>query len=681
MFFDDCNLALLKPKYKLDRSAAIPMQYVKRDIDLYSDNELIAASGDVLAYDVEVYPNYFCVSFKHIKSGKVAVFEYSPDNNFSIQKLKWVMENFTLVGFNNKKFDRVILWAALEGYAPRVLHEITVKLIVDDVYYTDIVEQYGLFQLGTNEIDLIEVAPLKASLKMYAARLHCKRMQDLPFEPNKFLERDEAEIIKLYNINDLDNTILLYKELLPQIKLREQLSNEYGQDLRSLSDAQIAEHVICSELKKVLGYYPKRPNIAPGSTFKYQIPEFISFQTPVLQEILEIVRNTNFYLSDVDEDGDGGGKIMMPPELADRDICIGSSVYRMGIGGLHSSESCVTHRGDANTLLIDRDVASFYPNIILLLRLFPKHLGEAFLVIYDSLVQKRLTAKNEADKLKAQTKIDQMVVAVRQIFNECVVISESGKIIINGSFGKLGNKYSRLFSPDLMIQVTITGQLSLLMLIEAMELQGIPVVSGNTDGVVMKCPAHKYDELNAVVRNWEMKTRFKTEETQYSAVYSRDVNNYIAIKTNGDVKTKGVFSEKGSALNSRLSKNPESLICSDALVAFLKDGTPIDKTIFDCNKIERFVTVRNVKGGAHKDGVYLGKAVRFYYAVGESGTINYISSGNTVPNSDGAKPLMDLPDQFPTDVDYGRYVRETENMLQSVGYYGTKELLSRPKLF
>ena len=130
-----------------------------------------------------------------------------------------------------------------------------------------------------------------------------------------------------------------------------------------------------------------------------------------------------------------------------------------------------------------------------------------------------------------------------------------------------------------------------------------------------------------------------------------------------------------------MSKNPESLICSDALVAFLKDGTPIDKTIFDCNKIERFVTVRNVKGGAHKDGVYLGKAVRFYYAVGESGTINYISSGNTVPNSDGAKPLMDLPDQFPTDVDYGRYVRETENMLQSVGYYGTKELLSRPKLF
>ena len=41
----------------------------------------------------------------------------------------------------------------------------------------------------------------------------------------------------------------------------------------------------------------------------------------------------------------------------------------------------------------------------------------------------------------------------------------SKKIQINGSFGKLGSKYSLLYAPDLLLQTTITGQLALLMLI------------------------------------------------------------------------------------------------------------------------------------------------------------------------------------------------------------------------
>lgn len=62
------------------------------------------------------------------------------------------------------------------------------------------------------------------------------------------------------------------------------------------------------------------------------------------------------------------------------------------------------------------------------------------------------------------------------------------KIVLNGTFGKLGSKYSFLYSPNLMIQVTITGQLALLMLIEALEAAGISVVSANTDGIVSRCP-------------------------------------------------------------------------------------------------------------------------------------------------------------------------------------------------
>ncbi|WP_202050083.1 hypothetical protein, partial [Acinetobacter baumannii] len=248
----------------------------------------------------------------------------------------------------------------------------------------------------------------------------------------------------------------------------------------------------------------------------------------------------------------------------------------MGVGGLHSSESCIAHLAKDGYLLIDRDVASFYPNIILNLGLFPKHLGSAFLTVYRSLVERRL-------KAKGLTKSSDLSIAE---LNK--VIADSIKITINGSFGKLGSKYSNLYSPDLLIQVTLTGQLSLLMLIEALYLNGINVVSANTDGIVIKPRMTQYNLLNEIVKSWENHTKFETEETQYRAIFNRDVNNYIALKKHFDkeskqwldtfpqgtkldkrVKGKGVFAEAD------IWKNPANGICVDALIAFLDEGKPI----------------------------------------------------------------------------------------------------------
>jgi hypothetical protein len=230
-----------------------------------------------------------------------------------------------------------------------------------------------------------------------------------------------------------------------------------------------------------------------------------------------------------------------------------------------------------------------------------------------------------------------------------------------------------------MLQVTITGQLVLLMLIEMLEDAKIAVISGNTDGIVSKYHKDRHNEVRAIIAEWERQTNFKTEETRYSAVFSRDVNSYCAIKTDGGepearflderlgVKTKGAFSERGSALNSILSKNPEALICTDALISFLKNGTSIEKTIKECKDIRRFLSVKNVKGGGEKNGVYLGKVVRWYYPKNEAGYIAYVSSGNKVGKTDGARPVMDLPTEFPEDVNYDWYINEAIEMLYDCG--------------
>ena len=65
----------------------------------------------------------------------------------------------------------------------------------------------------------------------------------------------------------------------------------------------------------------------------------------------------------------------------------------------------------------------------------------------------------------------------------------------------------------------------------------------------------------------------------------------------------------------------------------------------------------------------MGKVVRWYYAKNEVGTINYVLSGNTVPRSEGAKPLMDLPVCLPEDLDYKWYINEANEILKEIAFY------------
>jgi hypothetical protein len=218
------------------------------------------------------------------------------------------------------------------------------------------------------------------------------------------------------------------------------------------------------------------------------------------------------------------------------------------------------------------------------------------------------------------------------------------------------------------------------MLIEDLTLANFKVISANTDGVITLVPTEREGEFNDIINLWEQKLEFKTEKTNYKMLLNRDVNNYLALKESSEpnskyydeqlgFKTKGIYSERGSAQNSLLSKNPETYICSMAVMNFLKNKVPIKETIENCKDIRKFVSVRKVEGGAHKDGQYLGKVVRWYYANDEQGTINYVRSGNNVPKSEGAKPVMDLPLDFPNDLNYEWYITEANNMLYDLGFY------------
>lgn len=589
----------------------------------------------LLSLDIEVLPNYFLVGLKDIVSGEVKQFEMfgvSTKLETSVKKeLHKIMLTSSTFGFNSNNYDLPLIVYALEGATCKDIHSASSDIINKAQPYWMTYRNLGIEPRPYDHFDICEPSPaVMISLKNYGSRIGSKRLQDFYLDPNTNISGNATQLLKKYNINDLDTTIDLYNSIKGRIDLRVSLGNQYNMDLRSKSDAQIAETVIVSELEKS-GAKVSKPTLPRDYQARYTPPTYITFKTENLNELLRMVKSIKFEL-------DSNGSVMLPKRLADKKIVIGQTVYNMGIGGLHSQEKSLSIKSNDKYVLRNADFTSYYPFIIINNRLYPKHLGRKFLDIYKGIVDRRLRAKIAGDKLTA----------------------DSLKITINGSFGKFGSKYSKLYSPDLLLATTITGQLTLLMLIEAFELNGIRVVSANTDGLEYYCPRDKIKLAEALIFDLELDTGFQMEHGEYIALHAKDVNNYVAVYSD-HVKSKGLYAE------TTLSKGRSTPIVYTAIRKYLFDGYPLRKTIKECSDMNEFVSARTVKGGGQYDGDILGKVVRWYYSTKSKGCITYTSNGNKVPKTDGCKPMMELLNHIPNDLDYDWYVNEAISKLKDLG--------------
>ena len=572
--------------------------------------------------DIECYTNYFLVLIKIIRTGKMLCFEADETEKLKIGELRDFISKYEIVTFNGNNYDIPMIKYALSGATPYELKVLSDDIIVNNKRFFQLGFDYTQEKIEISSLDIKELLPGMVSLKMYGARLNCKNLQDLPYDPSQILSAQEKQRVKEYCHNDIEITELVFSRLQNQINIRRSMSNRYNIDFRSKSDAQIAESIISAAIYEKTSLKPSKRLIKTKS-FYYNVPDFIEFISPQLKAILDTITTQQF---NINQDG----YVSMSKDLEMLKITVGNTVYKMGMGGLHSTENTTYYVSNFEYTITDADVSSYYPQIILNCGLFPSQLGSEFLSIFKDMVTERLSAKQNGDKIKAETL----------------------KICINGSFGKFGSPYSILYAPELLIQVTLTGQLALLMLIEMLEDAGIRVVSANTDGIVMLIPVGMETLASDIISTWENKTNFSMEQSKYSGLFLRDVNNYIAVKYDGKVKTKGCF------LPPYLSKNPNSPVCVLAMINYIKYGTCFEDTIRGCTDITQFISVRTVQGGAGYQGKYIGKVARWYYAKGSTNTLNYYKNGNLVPKSYGCKPLSVLPDKLPDDIDYNYYINE-----------------------
>ena len=629
--------------------------------------------------DTECYPNFWLAAFKRVRDGMIVKLELSERSELDRERLERLISGNQVIGYNWRGYDLAMVWAAIRGYSNARLKELSDRIIVGRVPWWGLEDLLEFQFPRTDFIDLIEPQPNPiASLKLLNGRLHGPHMQDLPFEPDRVLTPAEMDVVTGYCGNDLDATHLLYDSLKEPLALREAIGKEIGLDVRSKSDTQmgfaILKKRVEDQTKERLG---KPPRLA-GTSFYYHVPDYVQFRTPQLREMLDRVRTHQFFVLP-------NGKVELPDFLSKTKIAIGDAAYQMGIGGLHSTEANRTVWSDEAHVLYDADVGSYYPALIIRLGMHPPAMGPVTLPVYKVM---------RSDRMKAKDGAKTEPVPAKQ--NYLKNMAEGLKIALNGGmFGNTGNPHSAAYAPQILISVTLTGQLCLLMLIEWLEAAGIKAVSANTDGVTFRCPrdqANRIEKerlqpwpedrdipfvgtLKEITDQWETTTGLDLEFVEYRSLHNISVNSYFAIKPDGKVKRKGSLGNWWAENDMRgmLMHNPSMTICSDAALAYIKDDVPIEKTIYDCKDIRQFVTVVNVRGGGTWRGDYLGKVVRYIWST-DGEPIFYKTphekTGNfkKVAKTDGARPMMTLEDELPADLDYARYIEEARDILREVGF-------------
>lgn len=327
------------------------------------------------------------------------------------------------------------------------------------------------------------------------------------------------------------------------------------------------------------------------------------------------------------------------------------------------------------------------------------------------------------DKSSLQNRLREL----KEELSRLKVEANTKKVVCNGTFGKLGSPYSSFYSPDLMLAVTLTGQLNLLCLIYSLEFHPeVRVLSANTDGIMVQYPIRYREKLLKRVAENAKRTGFEYEESSYATAALANVNNYIAITAcrstaiispDGSIShgsgTGGKTKRKGLYASTSLMKNPTNMVCSNMAVDYLKDDIHPSVAIEKYTDIRDFVSIRVVKGGgivydaveevddwvqvADREwrrqewldtgstrasvkrksrpnpvevgvgGTKFGRIARWYMTTEPGLPINYATSGNKVPKTEGAKLCMTLPDELPADLDKQWYVNETISMLADMG--------------
>ena len=396
-----------------------------------------------------------------------------------------------------------------------------------------------------------------------------------------------------YNKNDVYLVCEIARQKPDEIKLRYSLGAAFNLNLLCAARSSIAD-------KLLYKFYSERSGLSVDKfkdlrtqrtalSFNKIIFPHICFKTKQLQDLLKDMKKVVIYRTNKD--------------AFEKVIQFYGTTYTIATGGLHSQDRPAVLTSTDDYTYIHFDINSFYPSVMVAYNIAPKHLNNnVFVKMVDYFRLTRIKCKHTKDE-------DGLVVA--GVHNK--LAAEALKIVINAIYGKFGFEMFFLFDRFAQMQVTINGQLMVMMVVEALELDGIHVVSANTDGIIVKLPKDKEEDFKRITDDWCAQNKLGADSERYKLFVTRDINNYFDIQSNDKVEYKGGLDPKQYLKD--LKKGYDMPIVAKAVFNYLYKNIPVMETLRNCNDILDFCKTQNV-----------GKQFEVVYDVVENGKIKTIYS-------------------------------------------------------
>ena len=533
-------------------------------------------------YDIEVYPNVFTFAVSAYGTGLKKVFEYSDRVNELPIFLKFlnslhVTPNCYMVGFNNIGYDYPVIHHIFKNQcsiqSPYDIYKFSDKLIKADknqkfkmmCWPADrVVKQVDLYK-----INHFDNQAKSTSLKIIEFNQWAGWLQELPFKPGTVLNHQQIDDLKDYNLHrDVKNTESFFTECLPDVEFRQELTKKYNIDFDNHNDSKIGgDYLTLKILESKFGpvrnsfdFYKYRKRLGktprPGIVLQDIILPYIKFRHPKFDRILKWLKSVSI--------------IKTKDCFKDLSVTIDGCSYDFGTGGIHGctvpkKSPPQLFKSDEHYVIIDVDVASYYPNLAISNSFYPKHLGEVFCKAYSDLYQKRKKHPKGS------------------------VLNLLFKLALNGTYGNSNSEYSIFYDPKFTMSITINGQLLLCLLTEWIMLNccDCKMIQINTDGLTVRLPRLQVGNLKNVCRQWEKLTGLVLEDVSYSKMLIKDVNNYAALKeSGGKPKLKGKYE-----YDKPHHKNQSALVVPKVIEeCFLSDNySQVDKLVYGHDNIMDFM--------------------------------------------------------------------------------------------
>jgi hypothetical protein len=615
-------------------------------------------SNDIV-WDIETFPNVFTLAAEHAWLPIKWEFEISDWRNDSRSIIEFVQylkqTDARMVGFNSLGFDYPVLHTLIRmGHSDaNTLYQKAMAIInSQDEDGSKWMHQVNPSDRFVQQIDLFKIHHFDnkaraTGLKVLEFNMRSDNIEDLPFPVGTVLTQGQVPVLKAYNAHDVAQTKKFYHQTLDMIQFREELTRKYDRDFMNHNDTKIGKDYFVMKLEEAgvacYDFGPKgrtpRQTKRPVIALKDAILPWIQFEQP------EFTRVLNWLKAQSITETKG--------VFTDLTATINGFTFVFGLGGIHGSIESEVIESDAEFIIVDLDVTSYYPNLAITNGFYPAHLGKEFVSIYKHLFEQRKSYPKKSAE------------------------SAMLKLALNGVYGDSNNQFSVFYDPLFTMSITLNGQLLLCLLAEGlMHIPGLRLIQVNTDGLTVKVPREHKLLVDMARAAWQLRTGLNLEEAVYKAMMIRDVNNYIGVFENGSTKRKGAYE-----YDMEWHQNHGAMVVAKVAEKVLVDGAPIRQTLQKWPDIMDFMLRTKVPRSSHlaieRDGMtsQLQNITRYYIAEGGGRLFKWMPPLKAKPeqwrkigveSGWGVQPCNDIREAGKLPVDFDYYVQEVEKLCLSL---------------